>query len=490
MQDTPEKTVQTDEAQQAANKKRLGLLKILWPASELGGGFNKAYFSTYAAYLYTDVYMMSTVFSGILSLVQTVIGWIGGPLVGTFIDRFSFKKSKYYPWLIMGTIVVYTAWILLFSLPALGFSGASMGTVALILAVVIAIAGPFSAVPITAVYPQMSSDPKDRQFFAMFQKIGRDGGKTVFGYLVPWLLVIFTAKMGESNAYAVLGLIIGLITIAFYVALALGLRGSYVERNAVARTRAADGTVKKNISLPQMLKAVFTNKSLMSMYLFMSIHKGYYFIYITCAAYVFKYLFNDFGMVGTFMTVFNLCAIIGVAFGPLWRKLFKETKRCFFSCMLTHVALQLVIALTFKSLGVVAYMCLFGASSFFMGLLENYIMPMFAASADYGAWKTGNRLDGISMSIYSLTITTGVLLATIIRTAVLNRIGLDAVAAGGAVTAAFTSGLSGLFTWIPFVMSVISLLFIVIFPLNDTRIAQMNEDIAAGRTASESAYKF
>ena len=159
-------------------------------------------------------------------------------------------------------------------------------------------------------------------------------------------------------------------------------------------------------------------------------------------------------------------------------------------CMLTHVVLQLVIALSFKSLSVPAYLGLFGASSFFMGMLENYIMPMFAASADYGAWKTGNRLDGISMSIYSLTITTGVLLATIIRTAVLNKIGLDAVVAGGAITAAFSNGLTNLFTWIPFAMSVISLGFIALFPLNDKRIAIMNEDIKAGRTASESASKF
>ena len=499
MQENPEATAAmqqetelsaAEKAQQAEDKKRLGLLKVLWPASELGGGFNKAYFSTYNTYLYTDVYRMSTMFSGVLSLVQTIVGWIGGPLIGTFIDRFSFKKAKYYPWIIGGTIVAYLAWILLFSLPALGLAGAGMGTVALVLAIVIAVATPFSSVPISAVFPQMSSDPKDRQYFAMMQKIGRDGGKTVFGYLVPWLLVLFTAKMGESNAYAVLGLIIGLITIAFYVALAFGLRGSYVERNAVERSHTADGTKRKNISLGKMLQAVFTNKSLLSMYCFMSVHKGYYFIYVTCAAYAFKYLFGDFGMVGTFMTVFNLCAIIGVAFGPLWRKIFKETKRCFFMCMLTHVVLQLVIALSFKSLSVPAYLGLFGASSFFMGMLENYIMPMFAASADYGAWKAGNRLDGISMSIYSLTITTGVLLATIIRTAVLNKIGLDAVVAGGAITAAFSNGLTNLFTWIPFAMSVISLGFIALFPLNDKRIAIMNEDIKAGRTASESASKF
>ena len=480
----------TTSNQALEDKKRLKLLKVLWPASELGGGFNKAYFSTYISYLYTNVYMLSTIYSGILSTVQTVIGWIGGPIFGTFMDRFSFKKAKYYPWLIIGTIVVYSGWMALFALPALGVSGSSTGIVALILAIIIALFGPMSTTPISAVYPLLSKDPKDRQFFAMFQKIGRDGGKTVFGYIVPALLVFFTANMGETNAYAVLGLIIGLITIAFYVALALGLRGSYVEREAVERSRSATGEKKKNIPMSQMFKTLFTNRALLTMFFFMAIHKSYYFIYVTCATYIYTYIYNDFSMMGTFMVVFNLAAIIGVAFGPLWRKIFKETKRCFTMCMLTHVIVMLILALLFPTMGAYGWMAIFSVSSFFMGMLENYIMPMFAASSDYGAWKSGNRLDGVTMSIYGLTVTTGTLVATIIRTAVLNGVGLDAVVAGAAVTESFLSGLGLLFSWIPFVMSVISLVFVILFPLNDTRIAQMNEDLAAGRTAATSQYKF
>ena len=37
--------VTISEQQKKEDKKRLKLLKVLWPASELGGGFNKAYFS-------------------------------------------------------------------------------------------------------------------------------------------------------------------------------------------------------------------------------------------------------------------------------------------------------------------------------------------------------------------------------------------------------------------------------------------------------------
>ena len=475
------------------DKKRLNLLKILWPATELGGGFNKAYFSIYVSYLYTNVYMMSVAFSSMLSLVQLVIGWVGQPIFATFLDRFSFKKAKYFPWISIGSIVVYACWMLIFALPAVGVSGASVGVVAFVLACTISISGPMNTAPISAVYPQLSADPADRQFFARWQKIGRDGGKTVFGLIVPIMLAYFTASMGDTNAYAILGLIIGLITIMFYQALAwFGLRGSYVERNAVARDRTATGEKKKGLSLGQVLKTVGTNRPLLSMYLFMSIHKGYYFIYTSAAMYIFTYVFKNMMYMATFMFVFNLLAIIGVTFGSLWKMIFKETKRCFVSCMAVHVALLLVIAIFFNRISAPTFIFLFGASSFFMGLLENYVMPMFAASADYGAWKSGNRLDGLTMSIYSLSITTGSLISTLARSAFLIAVGLDAVIADPTLAdAAFAAKMGNLFSWVPFAMGVVSLLFLNFgFNLNDTRIANINADIKNGVRQAESANKF
>ena len=268
---------------------------------------------------------------------------------------------------------------------------------------------------------------------------------------------------------------------------ALCLKGSYVERNAMRKAKGA----KKSMPLHVMLKNVVTNRPLLGMFLFMGLHKSYYFIYTGCAVYMFKYVFNDFSKMVIFLTLFNLTAIIGVTLGPIWKKIFKETKRCFVSCMLAHVAVLIVIALTFKSLPLMGFMVLFAISSLFMGMLENYILPMFAASSDYGAWKSGERSDGLTMSIYSLTIKTGTLISTTIRTAVLVAAGLDAITAGGPVTDHFVNSLSTFWTMGPAVLSLLSLASLVfIFNLNDERIKLINEDLKAGITMKESAHKF
>lgn len=471
-----------------ADRKKLKQVKAGYSIAQFGGGIEKAYYSSFASYFYTNVYMMSTVFSGILTLISSIVGWVGSPLFGAILDKIKFKNGKYWPWLIIGPIIYNLAWILIYALPALGVSGEGTGIIALILACIAQVGAPLMTIPMNASMPLLSNDPSDRQFFAKAQKLGRDGAKTIFGYIFPAAIAALTLSSGESTAYALCVLLAGLPPIISYIYYAFVLKGSYVERRAA---ESASSKQKKSIPLGVMLKTVFTNRPLLSMFLFMGLHKTYYFIYITCATYMFKYVWGDFSKMSFFMTMFNLTAIVGVMFGPLWKSIFKESKRCFVSAFMVHIALLAVIALTFKSLSANVFILLFGISSLFMGLLENYILPFFAASADYGAWKAGQRMDGISMSIYSLSVKTGTLLSTTIRTAMLVAAGLDAVKESGVATPQFISTTSILYSWIPLGIGVLALLVLLFgMNLNDERIQKINKDIAEGKTMADSAVKF
>ena len=94
------------------------------------------------------------------------------------------------------------------------------------------------------------------------------------------------------------------------------------------------------------------------------------------------------------------------------------------------------------------------------------------------------------MSIYSLTIKSGTLIATTIRTAILVAAGLDAVKKTDVATDLFIAKAGQLYTWYPLVMGVVALLVLLFaFNLNDERIARINEDLKAGKTAKDSEYK-
>lgn len=492
---TNEETKTTDFS--AEDQKKLKQFKVAYPLEQLGGGVEKAFISTYISYLYTNIYMMPAAFSGIISLVQSIVGWIGGPLFGTIIDKVSFKNAKYYPWMIIGPTIYYLDWLLIYCLPAFGITGNVGAIAALCLGLLNAVVTPLVSVPSNAVYPNLSSNPSDRQYFARMQKIMRDGGKTIFGYIFPILLPAFALAFsdgaaeatasGEAMSYALCAVIACIPPILAFINYALKIKGSYVERNAMKNTCSG----KKGLSLPAMFKNVFTNRPLLGMYLFMALHKSYYFIYTGAAVYMFKYVFDDFAKMGIFFTVFNLSAIIGVSLGAIWKKFFKDTKTGFVACMLVHVIVLVVIALTFKSLSVMGFIGLFAVCSLFMGMLENYILPMFAASSDYGAWKTGVRMDGLTMSIYGLTVQTGVVVSTALRTWVLVAADLDSITAGGAVTEHFINTLSVFWTWCPVALSLLSLASLVfIFNLNDERIKNINDDLKAGIIAKDSVHRF
>ena len=91
-----------------------------------------------------------------------------------------------------------------------------------------------------------------------------------------------------------------------------------------------------------------------------------------------------------------------------------------------------------------------------MGMLESWVLPNFAAAADYGAWKTGARMDTLTMAIYSMCMTVCMVIMTLVATAFLNSFDytgwLQQYNAGTvSITDAVVNGLSRLFTLAPLV---------------------------------------
>ena len=54
--------------------KKLKQLKVAYPVQQLGGGIEKAYISTYISYLYTNIYVMPVAFSGLITIIQNIVG--------------------------------------------------------------------------------------------------------------------------------------------------------------------------------------------------------------------------------------------------------------------------------------------------------------------------------------------------------------------------------------------------------------------------------
>jgi len=481
-------------AQAAEDAKRLKRFKILYPLYQLLAAMSKS-FSTYVTYFYTNVFMFSVNFTAIITLTSNIIGWIGTPVFAAFVDGFRFKNAKYWPWVLIGALVVNGGTILIMALPALTGKTVELMYVVFILRILITLLGPLQTTPMSGAFPKMSNDPKDRAYFAMTQKLGRDGGKTIFGYIVPGLL-LFLSGGGQDptmGGYAITALICyGMTILGFWLYAILGLKGSYVEREAMKET---DAKKKAKIPLSTTIKTIIGNRNILGLFLWFGIHKAYYFIYTGYASYVFRYVFQNFALQGTFMTIFNLTAIVGVAFGGVWTKLWKDSKRACTMAYVAHITFLVLMYLMFKPEGVNTFMILFGCSSFFMGMLETWVLPGYANAADYGAWKTGARMDTLTMACYNLSLTACHFVTTLVATFFLNSFDytnwLKAYNEGTAqITPAVVGGLRNLYTLAPLGMAIIALLcYVFLFNMTDANLAKIHADLEAGKTAKDSEWK-
>ena len=477
-------------AQQAADLKRKQLLKFYYPFVEFSQLFSYQ-LASYTGFFMTNVYLLSVTFTASLNLVSSAVSFIAVPLFAGFIDRFQFRKAKIWPWLVIGAAIISVVSVLVMSLPALGFSDPSvLAPLVFVLLLVQQLANPVRDVPMSGVFPRLSSDPKDRQYFAMSQKIGRDAGKTIGGYIVPGMIIAMSALSGsEMGGYMYVSVISNAVGLFGYIAFAVfGLRGSYVEREALEEGKKAK---EAKVPITAVLKAIVTNRPILAMFLFLVLHKAYFFLYSSYAAYVFTYVYGDFAMLSYFFPIFSFSAIGGVLAGPLWSRIFRDSKRSFSAAMTAHVIILAVIAVLFSRLTAGVFLVLFGISSFFMGMLENWILPGFAAASDYGAWKAGVRMDNLTMSVYSLSFTVTFAIPPVIGAIVLNSINYTEFVAGGLPpTPEIISTIGLLFSWIPLVIGALALACLLfVYNLNDKKLKAIQEDLAEGKTKAVSEHK-
>jgi len=453
--------------------------KLIYPTQQVANGIMQAFFSTYLSNLMTAVYVFPVTVAGVVESLSQAIGWVTGPISGVLIDRITFKKAKYWPWIVIGSIGGALCYIIVFSLPVLVADPTKLVIpVAAIILLQRILAGPSGAVGNT-LYAQLAKDGKLRAYLAMWGKVGRDGMKVIVGFIFPLMLAGFMASgMSEVKSWALIAIILAGASILLQSVTVVLTKRSQIEKDAVANKSVAK---KKSTSLLKTIAAIFTNRALLSAFLCQTLSKVFYFYHVTGGMYLWRYYMQNMSMMSIYMTLLSLAAIGGAMLVPVVFKIFKDTKRC---AAMTYVAQAIIYAISYfvvgqsNPVGSIVIIC---CASFFNGMSDSFLQPLFAHGADYSAWKTGNKDYGLNMAVFALSVTTGNLLSTITRTAALARGGFDsaALAAGAAVPETLKAAIHNLNTIYPCLLCVaITLILMFVYPLNDKKVAEIQKEMA------------
>lgn len=456
---------------------------IVYPLGELGRGIFQSYFNSYMSMLMTSVYQFPILIAGFIESFMTVSGWIAQPLLGIFIDRFSFKKSKFWPWYIIAGAGAGVMYILVFCLPLLSDSPASLVfPVACLITLITICSSCISQVSLN-IFASLSKDPVIRARLSSFAKVARDGMKIVVGFIFPIMLAAFTDIFGaEVKAWALTAVILAGIAIALFVVTAIACSKSEFEKAAMQAKalRQQNKNKKAKAKLSVVAKSIFGNRALLAVAFGFIAVKIFYFCHIMGGSYLWRYYFGNFTMMSAYNIVVNVAAIFGALSVPLCMKLVKDTKRLYIGSFIIQAIVYGISIFVVRSNAPIASIGILAVAFFFNGISDTLILPMFAVACDYGQWKYGVSEPGLTMSCYQLSLKIGSFVSLALRTALLAAGGFDSVALanGAAVPEGVLTALHGMNTILPMIVCIIIAIVVgVLYPISDKKMQQIRIDL-------------
>ena len=342
------------------------------------------YVPTFITIYYTDIVGLASATVGTIMLVTKVTDGVSDIIMGAIIDRTHTRIGKARPWILAGGAGCGISLYLLFTAPA---SLGTVGTVVFCTATYF-LTCPFFGTILTvaegAIIPMISS---------------KERGRTVLGLINSFTLIIVTicisvctpliiSAMGESRqTYRVVTLVYAVLTIVSAVIGVVLLR----EHEAPAQEEH-----KKKVPVTRSLKYLLKNKH----FIFLAVGAIAYNTALMSGGttYYAKYILGDIGYASIF-TLCTGCTYILLFFAYRLRR--KFSLRQLFSlgflimaagCLLMFFAnaniVLIVISMALRGVGALPFLC--------------YAAPLTGYISDYALYKSGDQMDGIVYSGYSM----------------------------------------------------------------------------------------
>ena len=436
-------------------------------------------FSAYLPIFYATVFHLSLEVTGVLMLVTRIWDAVSDPMMGIIADRTSTRWGKYRPYLLWIAVPFAVAGVLLFTKPGWGETGNTVWafvTYILMMTVYTAI-----NVPYGSMLGVMTEDSDEKTVFSSFRMFFAYAGSFIvlalWEPLCNWFAGADTgaALTRDPQAWQYAMMVIGCVCAALFVL-------------TFAMTRENVKTVAKTTSVKEDLGSLLHNGPwwiLLGGVLFFNFFNAiryavipFYFTSLIAADAHLSFFSVEFLFyAGIFLAVGEVANMAGVAIAtPITFKLGKK------STFLWSLVALIVLCIAFyyvPTSGAGAYwtlMVLQVLVCILTGVISPLVWSMYADISDYAELKFKTASTGLIFSSSSMAQKFGGAFGASAVMWILAAFGFNAQE-GAVQTEEAVHGIRLLMSWIPAGIAVISLVFVVIYPLTTQRMKDINEQL-------------
>lgn len=374
-----------------ASEKWLGYL--LGPAGAL---LLNAVLATYLNVYYTDVLKLTSVWGGIFltvfPIISKVVDAITNLVMGYLIDHTHTVQGKARPWLLLSAPLLTISGILLFAVPS---ASTTVQAIWVILSYNLFYSFAYTIFNMShnLMVPLSTRDTTQRGSLSVFNQISTI---MMSGILVALIfpMVIMPAIGVDKNNWLIL------MSILSIMALPLTLLEYFFTKERV--TEETQEEVNESVSFKTQLKAIFTDKYMIIIYLYFLIYTFGSSIKNMSLVYFCNYVlgtYND-GKTQTLLSVIGGIPM-GIGIFAVWPVAKKIGKRN--ATLAGFILYSIGSAICWMFSKNLTIMLIGQFIKNIGGLPCAYVfMALFADVLDHLEWKTGFRSDGTAMSIYNI----------------------------------------------------------------------------------------
>lgn len=435
-------------------------------------------FGMYLLFFYTDVMGLNAAAVGTMFLITRIWDTLFDPVVGVMTDRTNTRWGKFRPYLLYMALPFGLIGIVTFTVPDADGSGKLLYAYITYSAMMMVYS--LINVPYASLLGVISSDPKQRNTLASFRMSFAFAGSLVALALMEPLIAYWggsTQEVSPGNAKAWQ---FSVAVIAVLCVLLFLLCFAWVKERVKP-------IIEKPVSLKEDVRDLLKNRpwwilllSGVAALIFNSIRDG-------ATIYYFRYYVADnqgVNLLGTALTYSTVYLVIGQAANmlgvilasPIANKLGK--KKTYFWAMLFASVFSMVFFWMGRESLVPIFILQF-LISVCAGIVFPLLWSMYADIADYSELKTGRRATGLIFSSSSMSQKLGWTLGGALTGWLLAAFGFQA---NMEQAEAAQTGIRLMLSWLPAIGSVLSVVFIWLYPLSEKEMARVSTELQVKRT--------